>query len=910
TGDDLRAILAGLAPGTGLSPNGTQIRPFKNRVPGFDLTFSAPKSVSVMYAFADPIVRADITAAVDNAVAESLAWLEREACFVRRGSNNKRAKTPAFEKWGTRRLAGAGFIAAGFRHRTSRAGDPQLHTHVLVANLTRGPDGKWSALDGQALYRSKLAAGVVFQTALRNELTVRLGVRWRPAHEHVADIAGIPQRVLTHFSKRRNEIEDELERTGQSGPAAAAHATLATRTAKVEIDHETLDQRWADDGSTIGFGSDDINRLLRGNQPRTAVRDLTADSKLAMREIDPITGEVREVIVSIDQFASIVAHGLPERNATVTRLDVQNAIADHLLGNGDSAFLERLTDAVLADPELVLIPPPDNADQTGWEQLWTTRRMLRIEADIRSIVTPISQPRHSLPAVSVEQSLAAVGQALGPDQADTVRRLCTQGLDVEVVVGRAGTGKTYTMNAVRQVLDTHGKRLLGVCPTARAARELADGAHIDTFTIPRLFSQTNLTSNDVLVVDEAGMCGTLDLHRLLLHARERGTQVILVGDHRQLPEVTAGGGFAAALDAVGVRRCELTVNRRQIQTWEHAALDHLRDGDVTTFWHTFNDNGRVHLEANREALHANAIDAWWRDHTAGHDAHLIAGTRSEARLLNRMARERAAAADQLTGPELAIRDRSFQVGDRIVLLSNDANQTDRTTGQRSRVDNGMIATVIQIDHRTGALDVQVASTDQRIGLTPDYVHSGSIDHGYATTIHKAQGVTCDHIHVVGPAGLYREAAYVALSRARRSAHLYATTDEAATIGERGHTTGIPLASENLDDPEADLTRAISTSRAKRFVTADHPSLAHIADLASRCDLGELRRRRRRVLAVITQLEAQGVDDPRQEAERHRLATEHRQHMHVGERVNARDWDNVGTVQRLHDLTGQASVRFV
>ena len=109
-----------------------------------------------------------------------MRWLEREACFVRRGSNNRDAKIAPFEQWGTRRLHAAGFIAAGFNHRTSRAGDPQLHTHVLVANLAKGPDGRWSALDGQALYRSKIAAGTVFQTALRNELSRRLGVEWLP----------------------------------------------------------------------------------------------------------------------------------------------------------------------------------------------------------------------------------------------------------------------------------------------------------------------------------------------------------------------------------------------------------------------------------------------------------------------------------------------------------------------------------------------------------------------------------------------------------------------------------------------------------------------------------------------------------------------------------------------------------
>ncbi len=132
-------------------------------------------------------------------------------------------------EFGTRRLPGAGFVAAGFRHRTSRAGDPQLHSHVLVANLTRGPDGRWSALDGQAVYRSRRAAGAVYDTAVRAELTRRLGVGWVLNQRGDGEIAGIPRRVLRLFSKRRNEIEDELDRIGAAGPVAAAAATLRTR---------------------------------------------------------------------------------------------------------------------------------------------------------------------------------------------------------------------------------------------------------------------------------------------------------------------------------------------------------------------------------------------------------------------------------------------------------------------------------------------------------------------------------------------------------------------------------------------------------------------------------------------------------------------------------------------------------
>ena len=142
-GDDLRAVLAGLAPGTALTPNGTTLASHARRVPGFDLTFSVPKSVSVLWALGDPIVQAEVAAGCEAALQESMAWLEREACFVRRGTNNRKARVDPAE-FGTRRMVGEGFVAAQFPHRTSRMGDPHLHWHVLVASTARGIDGRWN----------------------------------------------------------------------------------------------------------------------------------------------------------------------------------------------------------------------------------------------------------------------------------------------------------------------------------------------------------------------------------------------------------------------------------------------------------------------------------------------------------------------------------------------------------------------------------------------------------------------------------------------------------------------------------------------------------------------------------------------------------------------------------------------
>jgi len=186
-GDQLATLLEGQAPGTGAK---LRRAAGPDAVTAFDLTFSAPKSVSVLYAIGDDNTSQQVREGHDAAVRSALEHLEQEACWVRRG------------RAGVQRLAADGFVVAAFRHRTSRAGDPQLHTHAVVANSSQAT-GRWSTLDGQALYAEARTAGFLYKAALRAELTQRLGVEWGPVQRGSAEIVGIPQTVLRHFSRRR-----------------------------------------------------------------------------------------------------------------------------------------------------------------------------------------------------------------------------------------------------------------------------------------------------------------------------------------------------------------------------------------------------------------------------------------------------------------------------------------------------------------------------------------------------------------------------------------------------------------------------------------------------------------------------------------------------------------------------------
>jgi conjugative relaxase-like TrwC/TraI family protein len=422
--EDLRAVLAGLAPGTGLTPNGELLRAHPRRVPGFDLTFSVPKSVSVVYALGDPLVRSEVVAAGEAALAETLAWLEREACHVRRGTNNRSAHVTDPARWGTRRLVGAGFVAAAFRHRSSRAGDPQLHWHVLVANLSRGPDLRWSALDATSLYRAKRAAGVAFEAVLRAELTRRLGVSWLPAVKDSADIAGVPAPVLRLFSKRRQQIEAELARTGASGPQAQDRATLATRTPRPGADAAGLERSWHAQAEAIGWGVDRLDALLAHTTP--------AGPAPAGPDLDQ---------PGLDELGAAVAGRLAGSDSTFTAHDITQAVAGLLPAGAPAARLDELTAAVIARPEIVPLPAPTagvaatGGGLAGWERRFTTRALLEVEAALLAAIA--HRPAHPVGALDAARIAAAVHAApsLGADQRQAVERLLSQGRPVEVLVG-------------------------------------------------------------------------------------------------------------------------------------------------------------------------------------------------------------------------------------------------------------------------------------------------------------------------------------------------------------------------------------------------------------------------------------------------------------------------------------------
>jgi Ti-type conjugative transfer relaxase TraA len=730
-------------------------------VAGFDLTFRAPKSVSVLWGVAEVDVARAVRLGHDAAVAEALGYLETEACRARRGAG------------GAVQVTGEGFVAAAFRHRSSRAGDPLLHTHVVVANATRGPDGRWTALDGRELFRHAKTAGFVYQAVLRAELTERLGVEWNEVENGTADLRGVPRAVIEHFSERRAEIVEHMRARGERSARAAQVATLETRRAKdYGVSADRLREEWRARAEEHGLDRWVVRRVV----DRHVWRDPAPEETVA----DNLEGP----------------DGLTRERSTFCRRDVVQAFAEAARNGSRAHEIESAADAFLARPEVVPL-----ATQGG-ERRYTTREVLHVEREL------LEAAEHRRGAGVGQAATADLGAALdarptlSDEQRELVVALTGDGDGVQVVRAPAGTGKTFALDAAREAWQRSGTPVLGCALSARAAGELRDQAAIDATTIARLTHALDrgaaLSHGGVLVVDEAGMVGTRDLARLADAASEADAKLVLVGDDRQLPEIDAGGAFAALADRLGAT--ELRYVRRQREAWDRDALSALRNGDTERFARDYHEHGRIVVAASADDARQALVDDWWQSSNRGEQTLMIAHRRADVADLNERARERMRETGRLGADEVSTRHGSaFAAGDRVVATRND---------RRLGVLNGQAGTLSEIRADSLAVDLDHG---QRVELPRGYAEDGGLEHGYAITAHRAQGATVDRTFVLGSEGLYREWAYTALSRHRDEARFYVCATP--TFLNRAPE---PLRTD--DDVAGVVTRMLDDSRAEHLAS--------------------------------------------------------------------------------------------
>jgi conjugative relaxase-like TrwC/TraI family protein len=743
---------------------------------GFGLTFSAPKSVSVLWAVAGAQVAQEVRAAHVEAVGAALAYLECHATFSRRG------------KAGVLQVDTDGLVAAAYVHRSSRAMDPQLHTHVVVANRVRCADGAWRALDARELYGCQKAAGAVYQVALRSRLTRRLGAAWTKVDVNgQADVLGVPEELCDRFSTRRHQVEQQaarlvaerevvLGRPLTAGERAVEYqtATYITRPPKAHdgVTDDTLVGRWEAEADELGLGSD---RWL-GDVVGRAGYWLSRDGDDAGRIADEVVAELAE-----DRSAWSRAHAT---HGVARRLGPVTGVASNVVDE-----VEGIVDVVMAHPEVVRLAAPPSAavpealarrdgratmERHGGAR-YTTRETLRVEG---RVLDAVSRGRDTSRGVADPAGVAvAIGDAgLSADQTRAVRRITASGDAVECVVGPAGAGKTRALAAARAAWEASGHRVRGLAVSAVAAGVLASEAGIPADTIAKFLldhggadqspgwrfrSSEPLAPGEVVVVDEGSMVASRDLLRLVEVVEGAGGKLVLIGDHHQLGAVEAGGLFR--LLAADGRTAELEGVRRFVEAWEGPASLRVRAGDPGVI-DTYASHGRVHGGTRAELLDT-ALDTWLVARRAGETVAVVAADHATVDALAARARQLRVASGEIEAGGVNASGQTVGVGDEIVTCRNDRRVlTSRgawvRNGDRWRVTARTLDGGLTIEHMGG----------RGRALLPAVYVAEHVALSYSVTVHKTQGLTVDRCLLLVDEHTTAEHLYVGLTRGRLANH--------------------------------------------------------------------------------------------------------------------------------------------
>ena len=795
------AVMAGRDPVSGEHLG----RPYRDgSVRGYDATFSAPKSVSVLFALGDEWIREQVAQAHDQSVEAVLGWVEDHA------------HTRLRQHGHIMHVDAEGIMVGVFRQHTSRRLDPQLHTHAVIANKVRGPDGKWLALDARPIICDQRTLSALYHACNRAELTRRLGVEWEVPEHGIAEIAGVPEEVRVEFSRRTTDIErrlgEKLERfrdnlsrepTAKERWRLEREAVLDSRPGKPRSPSLTeLRQEWRKRVISMGLdpsrlvseaigrrrglhgidrheaahiASEGLQALVQGQsswRPAELVRELASAVPTT------VTADAKELA----EFLDIMADGVAKTRCADISQPIPKGVALRRDGRPitEAALDRALTTRSILDEEEYLLD-------------WTRR--------------PVSANRNR----AWLSSLAAA-DGLSPGQAEAVAAVNGyRGL--ELIVGPAGAGKTTALATAVSQLQARGRPVFGVAPTAAAAEGLATETGMMADTLDKLLTEHTLSTRPpqpeyelaagtTVVVDEAGTADTPKLADLARLADEHHWRVILVGDPRQFSAVGRGGMFAHLVDRFGA--VELDQVHRFDHRWESEASLRLRTGDpgVLTEYHRY---GRIH-DGPLETLETEILTAWKEARDRGETVALTANTTETVDRLNTLAQATRIEAGELNpGGGLRVGDQKLLVGDEVVTRRNDRRLR---TNLGIMVKNRNHWTVTAV-HRDGS--VTVTGPTGRIRLPAEYV-TRDVELGYAQTSHATQGRTVDTslLFVDGPTD--SRGVYTPMTRGREANHAYVVTEDNETGID---LLGLAVTRDWVDQPAVARRDQLDPQRARR-----------------------------------------------------------------------------------------------
>jgi conjugative relaxase-like TrwC/TraI family protein len=619
-------------------------RPRAQTIAGFDLTFSPVKSVSTLWAVAEPAVAATIERAHQAAVNDALAFIEQRALFTRTGPQ------------GIRQVNVRGLVGAAFTHRDSRAGDPDLHTHVAVANKVQTLDGRWLSIDGRVLFKAKVAASETYNTALEQHLRDTLGVRFAARHgadpgkRPIREIVGVDPRLnqrwstrRAHINVRRGELAVQFQAEHGRPPTPvealqlAQRATLETRDAKHEP-RSLAEQRtsWMDEASAVLGGRSAVASMVATAFPSAAEPPRIADAHWVAQTADRVLAAMEE-----NRSTWQMWHVRAEAQRQVRTINMP--------GEHAATLVDLLIDEVLEHRCVALAAPRDGIEEPGMlrrvdgssvytlagADLYTSQRIL--DAEQRLVAAAGRRDGASVEQTAVDLALlemAANGTALDTGQASLVRQMCTSSARLQLAIAPAGAGKTTAMRALTLAWTEDGGQVIGLAPSAAAAAVLGEQTGIRTDTLAKLTWSldhgdlpdwaTGVGPATLIIIDEAGMADTLSLDTAVRFAISRGASVRLIGDDQQLAAVGAGGVLRDIKNSHGA--LQLTELHRFTDPAEAQASLTLRDGDPRALGF-YLDHGRVHV-GDLAKITEDAFAAWVQDRSAGLDALLRRGSLS------------------------------------------------------------------------------------------------------------------------------------------------------------------------------------------------------------------------------------------------------------------------------------------
>ena len=643
------------------------------RSPGLDMTFSADKSVSALWAIADPDLRAGIERAHNDAARAALAETVFRYCTYTRIRNAE----------GQIEVLPADIAVAMFQHGTSRDNDPQLHTHCLIFNAARTrDDGKWRAMHQHPVYGWTKAAGAVYRSALAWNLHRRLGL---PIEQYGRDgefsrIAGVPEELAAHWSKRRAAIEGAATEMGfkvEGNAARAAAANKITRAGKSpDNDPEVRHERWRGEAEEFCQREELIAFLLG--------------------EAEDITQErLREVTAALEALPQELT-----REEAVFRLpDIVERVGNATAGLMGREAVATSIERVLRHPEVVrLTRIPRSAEgraDMAHTRLYTTGRTLEMEQALRNMAAGMAADTgNGIPAQAIEEKIASLmerGYPLSGEQTEAIRHATARGGRVAVIEGAAGSGKTTTLRPIADLCREHGGTVIATAVAWRTAVALGNDLDARPFCVDKLLKLAakngiEIDGSTTIVVDEAGMLSTRQAHHVMRLAERHGARVVFAGDTRQQQPVEAGPGLRLIRDAVGsvrvdrIRRqkpdledilihvhgetpavarfrgglmaddesarilsdYEAMDEKPAFTPWQVAVSEALRDGNAENAIRAWHERGRLHLGFTEERTLTALVDAWDR-YARQHpekSAAVLARTRAEVRVLSHLMREK------------------------------------------------------------------------------------------------------------------------------------------------------------------------------------------------------------------------------------------------------------------------------